>query len=689
MNHSLRIYCLFALLFFAGLFIYAPLAIPSQEIESLDRSLNPGILGISEKRCTVGIREILTFFGLALVFSLAITLFLRSRIQARNRELKEKYGELEREIRDRRQAEKALLVREEQFRRAISQADAVPYQRDYKEENFRFIGGEIELLTGYKPGEITPEVWHRMIQECVMRGEGAGLDMDQAIRLIREGEIKEWRADYRILTRDGEERWLADSSIQITDEKGSPQASLGILQDITDRKKAEEKILQNAFYDELTKLPNRALLIDRLKLILAHSRRRKNYLFALLILDLDHFKNVNDSLGHGAGDQLLLEISRRLKKCVRPGDTVARPGGDEFMIILDDINHLSDTTQVAGRIQESLSIPFRLKDQDVFTSASMGIALSSSHYKYPEEMIRDADTALNRAKELGRGRHEVFNETMHQRAVNLLKMDADIRRALKKGEFICYFQPIINLETGHTSGFETLLRWKHPREGLLEPQRFVDLCEENGLIIPIFWNTLRESCRRLALWQKEYPSNPPLTISVNLSGRQLSDKGLIENIGKILEENKLEGRSLNLEITERILMDHREETVTTLQQLRDLDVRIHIDDFGTGYSSLSYLHRFPIDAFKIDASFVRNMGGERVNLEIIRTIISLAHSLGHKVTAEGVENHDQFVQLRALKCHLGQGTYFAAPMDRESLERVMDMNPQWGGITHEGFPGKY
>jgi diguanylate cyclase (GGDEF)-like protein/PAS domain S-box-containing protein len=623
------------------------------------------------------LKQVLIALGVVLIVFISTSIFLRREVKSKTKELEIKYKELKNEMSERRMAQEALTIRDEQFRRAITQAEAVAYQRNYEIEQFSFIGEGIHALTGYHPAEMTNKVWSGLIQEYVMRGEGAGLSMEEAIKLTRTGELKEWRADYRILTRDGQERWLADSSIQILDESGKPSASLGILQDITERKRAEEQLLHDALYDSLTGLPNRALFLDRLKLLIGHSKRRVDYLFAILFLDLDRFKNVNDSLGHIVGDQLLIEVAHRLEGCVRPGDSVSRLGGDEFIVILDDISDVNDATRVAERMQKKLSVPLKLNGQEVYTSASIGIAISTSGYEKADEMLRDADTAMYRAKEKGRACHVVFDAKMHDLAVNLLTLESDLRHAVEHNEFTYFYQPIISLENGQTAGFEVLLRWEHPKRGIINPDEFMEMSEDTGLIIPLFEKTLMESCRRLCDWQKRFPVAPALTISINLSVKQFTQNEWVNQIEQVLIHNNLRGDFLNLEITESVFMNADEQTLSLLHKLKQLDVQLHIDDFGTGYSSLSYLHRLPIDAFKIDSSFVSRMDLEQVNLEIIRTILTLAHNLGHTVTAEGVENAEQFLQLRALKCHFGQGNYFAPPMRASDIDSFLGQKPKW------------
>lgn len=437
-------------------------------------------------------------------------------------------------------------------------------------------------------------------------------------------------------------------------------------QEISDRQRAEEQLIHSAFHDALTGLPNRALFIDRLEHALERAKRLEDYLFAVIFLDLDRFKIVNDSLGHMVGDQLLLAIASRIKACLRSADTVARLGGDEFTILLEDIKDVSYAKDVANRIQEELMLPFNLSGNEVFTTASIGIALSAIGYDRPEQLLRDADTAMYQAKARGKARYEVFDITMHTSAIALLQLETDLRRAIDRHEFRIHYQPIVSLFSGRINGFEALVRWQHPDRGLVSPTEFIPVAEETGLMIPIGWWVLREACRQMHVWQVQFPANPPLTISVNLSGKQFSQPDLSEQIKQILQETSLDPRTLKLEITESVIMENAESATIMLSQLQTLGVQLYMDDFGTGYSSLSYLHRFPIDILKIDRSFVSRMGVDDENLEIVRTIMTLAHNLGMNVTAEGVETAEQLALLRALKCEYGQGYLFSKPVDGEA-----------------------
>ncbi|MEO6708096.1 MAG: EAL domain-containing protein, partial [Planctomycetota bacterium] len=427
----------------------------------------------------------------------------------------------------------------------------------------------------------------------------------------------------------------------------------------------------------LTNLPNRALFIDRLRQALRRASRRKDYLFAVLFLDIDRFKMVNDSLGHMAGDRLLVMIARRLELSLRPGDTVARLGGDEFTVLLDDIRDVTDATRVADRIQRELEMPFNVGGQELFTSASIGIALSATGYEKPEDILRDSDTAMYKAKSLGKARYSMFDTGMHERAVVLLQMEADLRRAIERSELRVHYQPILSLQTGHITGVEALARWQHPLRGLVSPAEFIPIAEETGLILPIGRWVLVEACRQMVLWRDTLGAEHPLEVAVNLSGRQLALPDIVAQIGEVLRETGLEPSRLRLEITESVVMEHPEMVSTMLQELRLLGVKLSIDDFGTGYSSLAYLQRFPADTLKIDRSFVSPMGSRGENSEIARTIVTIGHNLGMRVVAEGVETAEQLAHLRGLDCEGAQGYFISKPLSSEDTERLIASRTSW------------
>jgi diguanylate cyclase (GGDEF)-like protein len=411
--------------------------------------------------------------------------------------------------------------------------------------------------------------------------------------------------------------------------------------------------------------------MDHLQLALARAKRHEDYRFAVLFLDLDRFKVINDSLGHVVGDKLLVGIARRLETAVRPGDTVSRLGGDEFTVLLDDLSDAGEAEAVAGRLLEELAMPYNLGGHEVFISVSIGIALSTTGYQRPEDILRDADTAMYRAKQLGKARYEVFDQAMHTRVMDQLELERDLRRAVERQELFLNYQPIVSMDTGVIRGFEALVRWQHPERGVIPPAKFIPTAEETGLIIPIGIWVLGEACRQMRRWQELCPADEPLTINVNLSGKQFTQPDLLEQIKEVLRETGLDPRSLKLEITESVVMENIETATRMLEQLRALGVELSIDDFGTGYSSLSYLQRFPVGTLKIDRSFVSRMTESEGTAEIVRTVMRLAQNLGMDVVAEGVETERQREQLRALECEFGQGYYFSRPMDGEAAEAFL------------------
>ena len=487
-------------------------------------------------------------------------------------------------------------------------------------------------------------------------------------QLLRS-KIATYQIEMRCVHKDGHDVWVMWSVSQALVEGTEAVHLIYQLQSITDRKAAEERLLHDALHDALTGLPNRALIIDHLKLTIGRAKRRQDLKFAVLFLDLDRFKLINDSLGHMAGDQLLVGFARRLELCLRPGDTIARVGGDEFTILLEDLSDENEAVSVAERIHEELKAPFNLGGRDVFTSASIGIALSSRAYNHPDEILRDADTAMYRSKSLGKARHEMFDEEMHARSTDLLRMETDLRRAQEHNEFLINYQPIVALDDFHVCGFEALVRWQHPERGLISPLDFIPVAEEGGQILQIGQWVLRQACYQAKLWQEKFPSDESLYMTVNLSAKQFAQPDLVEQVSSILEETGLDPNFLKLEITESVLMDDFESAAALLFKLRSLGVRLSIDDFGTGYSSLTYLHRFPIDTLKIDRSFISVL--DKDHLEIVRTILNLAENLDMDVVAEGVETQEQMSLLRNLSCQSGQGYFFSKPMTVEEAERIL------------------
>ena len=430
---------------------------------------------------------------------------------------------------------------------------------------------------------------------------------------------------------------------------------------------ANAQLLNLALHDALTGLPNRVLLMERLTEALQRSSQDSNYQFAVLFLDCDRFKLVNDSLGHLVGDELLISVSRAIATTLNPEDTLARLGGDEFAILLTHLSSDREATTVAQRILDVLAHPFKLSCCEVFTNTSIGIALGHSGYTQPEHILRDADTAMYRVKRSGKCRYQFFDATMHTEALQRLHLETDLRRAIHQQEFILHYQPIVSLPNQKIRGFEALIRWIHPQRGYVPPNQFIGIAEETGLICEIGQWVLREACRQLREWQHKLPGSDRLTMSVNLSARQLTQTDLIDQIDEILDDTQLAPQDLKLEITESAIMENAELAITLLEQLQKRHIQLSIDDFGTGYSSLSYLHQLPVQMLKIDGSFVSRVDIDGEKLELVRTIVNLAWNLGMEVTAEGVETSTQLAQLRALKCEFAQGYFFSKPLPAEAM----------------------
>ncbi len=484
-----------------------------------------------------------------------------------------------------------------------------------------------------------------------------------------QGEVSNFESQIR--RKNGELIWISENARAVRDEKGAIVYYEGTVEDITATRDNKQQLLHDALHDRLTGLSNRALFMDRLEQAFARLVRHPDHLFAVLFLDFDRFKNINDSLGHLAGDELLKAIAQRLQECLRPGDTVSRFGGDEFALLLEDVNDLSGATLVAERIQNAMRTPFQLGKQEVFSSASIGIALGHGNYERAEDLLRDADMAMYRAKARGKARHEVFDAEMHTRAVALLQLETDLRWAIERNEFRLYYQPIVRVEDQSIVGFEALIRWQHPERGLVAPAEFIPIAEETGWIIPIGRWVLEEACAQLAKWQTEFAAAQPLSMSVNLSGKQFSQTDLIEVVETIIRESGIAPDTLKLEITESAIMEDAQIVTQRLLELRKLGVRLGLDDFGTGYSSLSYLHRFPLDTLKIDRSFVARLLEDGENREIVRTIVTLGKNLGMDVVAEGVEEAKQLEDLRGLNCQHAQGYLFARPLPAdEAIEAL-------------------
>jgi len=498
------------------------------------------------------------------------------------------------------------------------------------------------------------------------------------------------RLEYRIRHKDGSWLVFESSASVVLDAQGAAEKLVIVNRDITERKRFEEKLKHDAFHDSLTDLPNRALLLDRLRHAYESAKRDQRRKYAVLLIDLDGFKIFNDTMGYTTGDQLIIDIGRRLTDCLRQHDTISSPvgefsvlqpggnellarlGGDVFTVLLDPIHDPSDAMRVARRIQAALAPSLLVRERKVFTSASIGIALGSETYTKAEDILRDAAIAMYRAKVMGRSHCQLFDKEMHTHVVNRLKLETDLHLAIERKEFRLYYQPIVHLQSGRIAGFEALLRWQHPEMGILSPYKFIDLAEETGMIVPIGRWALREACRQAQAWQSKYPSGMPLTTTVNVSAKQFAHVNLVNDVEAAIQDSGVGPGRLQLEITESLGMADPERTNRVLLRLKRLGVRISLDDFGTGHSSLSRLQGFPADVLKIDRSFVANMEENAENLEVVRLIVRLAQTFGLKVIAEGVETAAQEVQLKVLGCEFGQGYLYSRPVDSEAAGHVLE-----------------
>ncbi len=562
---------------------------------------------------------------------------------------------------DRKRAEDALRESEERY--ALATRGANDGLWDWNLETQRvYFSARWKAMLGYGEAEIgdDPQEWMSRVHK-----EDLPSLQTQLAAHWEAPASQECAIEHRLLHKDGSYRWMLSRGGVQRDGQAKAIRMAGSLTDITASKA----------FDPLTGLPNRTLFNERLAACLERVALEPEYPFAVLFLDLDRFKVVNDSLGHIAGDELLIHVAQRLRSAVRhapPGnrgaahDLIARLGGDEFAILLENVDP-EGAIRIAGRIRESIHTAFKLESREVFTTASIGIAPGNAAYRTPTEILRDADTAMYKAKSLGKSRCEVFDAGMRAQAVARLELESDLRRAVDNREFVLYYQPKVSLKTGKIVGVEALVRWRHPERGIVPPDEFIPLAEETGLIVPIGLWVLREACVAMRLWQAEFPTSPALEISVNVSVRQFREPELHAQIAAILAETQLDPATLQLEITESVLMDDLDTVADLLGGLKTLGVGLKIDDFGTGYASLKCLNRLPFDVLKIDRSFVVNMAQGDGTGETIRTILLLAENLGMEVVAEGIENKDQLTELQALHCDYGQGYYFSPPLEHDAL----------------------
>jgi diguanylate cyclase (GGDEF)-like protein/PAS domain S-box-containing protein len=574
------------------------------------------------------------------------------------------------DISDRKRAEDALRQSEERYALAVRGANDGIWDWDlrtgrvYYSPRWKAMLGWTEEGIGSSPSEWFDRVHGDDLQRVRAKVEAA-----------LAGKASHFEDEYRIRHSDGSYRWVLGRGFAVRTGDGVAYRMAGAQTDVTDRRA----------YDPLTGLPNRALFVERLEGALGRARRRRGYLFAILFLDLDRFKMINDSLGHLAGDRLLTVLSKRLLACIRPGDVIGRFGGDEFAILLDNIADAEQGTRIAERILAAVGEAIDLDGHEAALSGSIGIAFSSTGYEKAEDLLRDADTAMYRAKGSGRARFEVFDEAMRARVMGLLQLENDLRRALDRGELRLHYQPIISLKDGALVGFEALVRWHHPQRGLVFPAEFIPVAEDAGLIVPIGEWVLREACRQLRAWQDRTALPAPITMSVNCSARQFARSDFPERFERILMETGVDPSLLNLEITESILMEGSDAVTRLFNRLKEIGVELHLDDFGTGYSSLSYLHRFPLDTLKIDRTFVAKLDGSDDAAEdgpaFVKSIVALARSRRMGVIAEGIETAAQVAHLRGLGCEIGQGFFFCEAVDAEAAAGLIGGPVPWEGVT--------
>lgn len=525
-------------------------------------------------------------------------------------------------------------------------------------------------MLGYRPDEIPDraEEWFRRVHPHDLP------EFKNALAALTEGKTNLLELEVRMIHRSGGWRWVLCRGARAS----GPNLVGGSMTDVTALKLAENRLLLEASHDRLTGLPNESLFLDRLGLALVRSTRRPAQSVAVLYLDLDRFHTVNDSLGVEAGDELLVEIARRLTGLLRLGDTLARLGGDKFALLLDGVSGADSAVEFAQEIKRTLRSPLRLGGHEVFAQGSIGIALSRSAADRPEDLLRDAITAMHRAKRDGATLYEVFDPAMNQQAKQRLRLEGDLFHALERREFVLHYQPIIDLAGGRLSGFEALVRWQHPERGLVRPDLFIPIAEETGLIVPLGGWVLEEACRTMHALHQQHPQHEHVSVAVNLSGRQFEDGELLASVTSALERSTLHPSRLELEMTESVVMARTRENAQRLHSLRDLGIRLLIDDFGTGYSSLSSLQSFPLDCLKIDRTFVSRMEFEDEKREIVRTIVGLAKTLKMEVVAEGIETAEQLAMLRELGCEFGQGFYFSNALDKVAASAWMEQPPRWG-----------
>ncbi len=611
--------------------------------------------------------EGLPYFCLGVLSAAALKLHNESR----DSQLQEALATLHEELLRRERAESALRTEEERYR-LVAHGTNDGWWDWNLEENEIYFSPRWKSMIGHQDEEIgtDPEEWWGRVHP-----EDVEALQDRMNFQVRRG-ASTFREEYRIQQKDGGYRWMFCRGVAVPDENGKVVRLAGSQTDITQHKLNEQRLEHRAFHDELTGLPNRAVFVEQLRSALHRLRTDHTYSFAVLFLDLDRFKVVNDSLGHLAGDELLKEVASRLNNKQYPIHTVSRLSGDEFAILIDGIKNPREALLIANCIRQEFRRPFRLAGRELFVTLSIGVAWGKAEYQQPEDLLRDSDTAMYQAKTSGRNCCELFQKRMHSRAVDLLHLENDLRRAVENLEFCLHYQPIVSLKNYEIVGIEALLRWDHPEQGLLVPKDFLSVAEETGLILPVYWWVLREACRFINEVRAEIPELPQISVSVNLSGRQFNQPDLVDRVLQALRQADLPPEGLCLEITENVLMNQSGASTQMLEQLQAKGIQIHLDDFGTGYSSLGYLNQFSFDALKIDRSFIQSLAANGENMKIVRAMVDLAHNLSMNVVVEGLETIEQIEHMKALSSDMGQGYYFSHPLSGKDVKELLLSEPR-------------
>ena len=605
---------------------------------------------------------------------------LQAQVTARTEQLASVNAQLREDIRRRQAAEEALAASEQRYALAARGANDglwdwnLVSQKAFFSERWRSMLG----VSNEEPCD-TPAAWLDRSHPDDRQ------QLEASLQAHVEGRSEHFEEEHRVRHADGTYRWLLCRGLAVRDDAGRAVRLAGSMTDVTRRRNMEEALVHKALHDTLTGLANRFFFVERLARALQQARSTGRHDFAVVFFDLDRFKVVNDSLGHAAGDDLLKSVGRRREASLRATDTLcrfvfadalARFGGDEFTVLLEELGGPEDAIRVVRRLLAALERPFLFGDREVYTSASAGIALAAPHYERPEEVLRDADIAMYRAKGAGDAHYAVFDADMHARAVRLLELETELRRALERDQFELHFQPVLELERGEPVGFEALLRWRHPERGLLLPGAFIGVLEQSGLMQPIGRWVLNTACQAAARFNAGR-TGPPLHVAVNIAASQVADPEFGERVRAALVSCELPAKALKLEITERALLTQDEAVSKTVAAIDELGVDLHMDDFGTGYSALSYLHRFSFRVIKIDRSFIGRLPRSRESLEVVRTIIQLAHNLGMRVVGEGVERPEQLRALEELGCDYGQGFLLCRPLDPVAAEVWAQSDQPW------------